>query len=759
MDGIEALVAQVVPGVVPVRDARGPLRVLIASLAPGGAERIVLEWLGAERAHGRTIELAVLHPRRNALDVPPGIAVRERGAQRPEAFVAALAARWRGDPSPVSTHLVTDDFLKLLWEAGVRTVPTVHNTRAGWRNDPRAWNRCDVPLALACAESVRRELAEEGGDVPLVTLRHRPRVGAAAFDLRARAAIRAELGIAPNTFLVGAIGALKQQKDYPRALAVLAELSRRRDAALVILGGILDRSGLAQLDQLMDRALALGVAPRLRLPGFVRTIEPWLAACDALLNVSRYEGMSIAVQEALAAGLPVVATDVGGQCEIAHPLLDLVAAEATPRAIAERLAHLPVRTSLAAHPFARAPRLWSLATFPRMPSGPSLETLFVTANLNAGGAQRSLVNLACALSGRHRLAVAVCGESTHGAFAAELGCAGVDVFRPARSADPFAATESLLAHAQSSGAANLCFWNVDPRVKLLAAKFAPPALRVIDVSPGAYAFLEMEGADAFAESIATSRQAYYDRLDALVLKYRADAHPACSRVEVIANGVERREAAPLPASPRFLVSGRIAPSKRLEIIVEALAQVHSMHPCAELHIVGAAEERHREYAEGIVRIAGALPVRFRGACFDHSHLDEGFTAAVVLGTHQGSPNAVLEAMAAGIAVIANDSGGTREVVAAGETGWLLAEDALAGDLAAAMLEAIDRPGHAARMAARARARVRAEFTIDAMARRYLELLDGESPSRREKMVPWNSASAPAARLPLVAAPSPATALP
>ena len=63
-------------GLVPVRDARGPLRVLIASLAPGGAERIVVEWIGAELACGREAELAVLHPRRHALAAPEGLRLR-----------------------------------------------------------------------------------------------------------------------------------------------------------------------------------------------------------------------------------------------------------------------------------------------------------------------------------------------------------------------------------------------------------------------------------------------------------------------------------------------------------------------------------------------------------------------------------------------------------------------------------------------------------------------------------------------------------
>ena len=489
-------------------------------------------------------------------------------------------------------------------------------------------------------------------------------------------------------------------------------------------------------------------------------IEPYLAACDAIVNVSRFEGLSIATQEALAAGLPVVAVRVGGQGEIAHPALTLVDARAGAEEIAARLATHPVRASLAAAPFARAPRIASVALARRPHDGARIATLFITANLNAGGAQRSLVNLAAALKPRHRLAIAVCAESTAEHFPATLRASGIEAFRPAADADPFAVAESILAHAEGRGAANLCFWNADPRVKLAVAKFAPAGLRVLDVSPGAYAFSEMEEADRFAQSIAFPAAAYYERLDALVLKYRAAAHPRCKRVEVIANGVAWREPrGAAPIHPRFLVSGRIAPSKRLETIVAAFRQLAARHPDAELVIAGTVEERHAGYARGLFESAAGSAIRFPGDGAGLAHLDEAFTAAIVLGIHQGSPNAVLEAMAAGIAVIANDSGGTRELVGYGETGWLLAEEACDEALAAAMHEAIVNPRDRAERAARALERVRAEHSLEAMAHGYLALLDAESAPGREKMDAWNIASAPVAPHPSRRAPSPATALP
>ena len=310
------LIAHAEPDRLPVVDLRETVCVVIASLALGGAERIVLDWLAAETAAGRPCELAVLHQRRQARQVPPGVVMLLREAEAPAAFMQRLGRRWAGRHAPVSTHLIGDDLLAILWHAGVRTVPVVHNAREGWRNDPRRWQPPQVPQAIACAAAVARQMRAHGCCVPLLALRHRPRLRDLAFDAGERQRIRGELKLGPSTLLVLAVGALKPQKDYRRAIEVLRHLLRQRDAVLVIAGGVLDHDGLSELDRVVDAACAAGLSEYLRLPGFVDPIEPYYAAADVLLNVSRYEGLSMAVREALGAGLPVVASEVGGQAEI-----------------------------------------------------------------------------------------------------------------------------------------------------------------------------------------------------------------------------------------------------------------------------------------------------------------------------------------------------------------------------------------------------------------------------------------------------------
>ena len=719
----DLLLARPLPGSVANDDARLPLRAVIASLALGGAERIVLEWAFDALRRGRAVEIAVLQRAAMEWPLPAGLALIRREALEMPAFAAQLAQRW-GRGSVVAAHLLRDGALAQLQARGLRPVPVLHNARAGWLGDPSAWDAMGVPAAIACAQAVARQAQEAGCGVPLAVIRHRPALDPRAFSQEARREIRRKLGVDEATLLVGMIGALKPQKNYPRALRVLRALLPRRRAALAIAGGVIGESGMDVLRDIAAYAGEQGLAPHIKLPGFVSPIAPWLAAFDVLLNTSDYEGYSIATQEALAAGLPVVGTAVSGQTEDPQPGWTLLPAQAGDAVFAAALAACPVRDELAAGGARlRAPALWSLPLAAcAAPGGQSARTLFVTANLNAGGAQRSLANLLTHIHMEEELALAVCGDSTHDYFPGLLRAAGVRHFRPADSNDVFDLAESLLAWAARHRVQQLCFWNADPKLKLLIAKFAPPALRLIDVSPGYYAFEEMAATGAFQRLIAYGEEEWRARLDVLVLKYGEPVSGQGRHCVVIPNGVALASGAnPVPAAPRFLVSGRIAPSKHLEKILAAFALLREAYPAAALHIAGQAEPRHAGYLGQLLETAGA-GVHFRGALPDlaHLHEPEGWSAQVVIGTHQGSPNAVLEAMAAGVPVIANDSGGTCELVNA-RTGWLLIEAAGADEIAQALREVAADPAQARGRAARAR-QLAASRDMAAMAARYLALL-------------------------------------
>jgi len=130
-------------------------------------------------------------------------------------------------------------------------------------------------------------------------------------DEEVRAAARQELGIPPQALLVGTVGrleAVKAQADLVRAVAELSE--RLPDLHLLILGEGSERGALESL------AREAGLATRVHLPGFREEVERVLPALDVFVLPSLSEGMPNALLQAMAAGLPAVASDVGGNPEV-----------------------------------------------------------------------------------------------------------------------------------------------------------------------------------------------------------------------------------------------------------------------------------------------------------------------------------------------------------------------------------------------------------------------------------------------------------
>ena len=119
---------------------------------------------------------------------------------------------------------------------------------------------------------------------------------------------------------VGALGRLTHQKGFDVLLSALPRVLDERDVEVVIVG---DGELRGELER---RAAGLPV----RLPGALpggAAVADFLRTLDLFVMPSRYEGLPNAVLEAMACGVPVVATDVAGMREAVGPELDLVAAD------------------------------------------------------------------------------------------------------------------------------------------------------------------------------------------------------------------------------------------------------------------------------------------------------------------------------------------------------------------------------------------------------------------------------------------------
>jgi glycosyltransferase involved in cell wall biosynthesis len=131
--------------------------------------------------------------------------------------------------------------------------------------------------------------------------------------------IRRRLSLETDTPIALAVGALEPRKRHDLLLRELAPLLRDGRLALVIVG---HGSREAALREFAD---ALGVRDRVRISGFSPDPRPYFAAAEVLVHASTMEGVPQVVIQALAAGLPVVATDAVGAREVQHESLALVA--------------------------------------------------------------------------------------------------------------------------------------------------------------------------------------------------------------------------------------------------------------------------------------------------------------------------------------------------------------------------------------------------------------------------------------------------
>lgn len=161
--------------------------------------------------------------------------------------------------------------------------------------------------------------------------------------------------------------------------------------------------------------------------------------------------------------------------------------------------------------------------------------------------------------------------------------------------------------------------------------------------------------------------------------------------------------------------GRLEHQKRFDLLLEAMAPVVSSRPNLRLVIVGDGSLRtdliHRAQTLGV-----ASHCSFLGHRDDIADLHHAFDVFVQSSEYEGTPNAVLEAMAMETPVIATDVGGTQELVTSGVHGIVVRKND-APALRSAIEAVLDQPGAARARAVTARQRVETEFSFNARTRR------------------------------------------
>ncbi|HEX5086047.1 MAG TPA: glycosyltransferase [Blastocatellia bacterium] len=170
---------------------------------------------------------------------------------------------------------------------------------------------------------------------------------------------------------------------------------------------------------------------------------------------------------------------------------------------------------------------------------------------------------------------------------------------------------------------------------------------------------------------------------------------------------------------------RLQPVKGHRYFIEAASRIAAAEPKAHFLLVGEGALRS-EIEERASRLGLGARMRLLGARSDAALIAAGFDVAVLASLHEGFPNAVMEAMAAGAPVVATAAGGTPELVIDGATGFLV-PPADADALALRILDALRNPELSARMAANGRQRVLSQFSMRRMVESVERLYDEMAP--------------------------------
>jgi glycosyltransferase involved in cell wall biosynthesis len=736
---------------------------LVTSLQQGGAERIALDLhrtLGGYGVHSLLVALG--SPTRAAFPAPPGTVDLSRvGPGRPDRIAAAADVALSFAADLVHGHLLHAADVAQLSTFGLPVVLTVHNMPPGWPKDFPAIQPRDAALLVACSQAVEAELRKAKIPIPIRTVwngigfdvfeRRRGegdspvfRGGSNDFAKQSNArrekcdSPRGRLGIADGDFVLLALANPRPQKRLERLPPILAatrsELAARgcaRELRLIIAGepSRIDPAA-AECETAVDKAIAdCGVSDWVHRLRSVEDVPSLLRAGNALISTSAYEGLSLAHLEALAAGLPVVTTDVGGAAEVAHgnPAVFLLPADAGPaefaRVIADLVGSAPRDGRAAAElHFTRyrmaegyrrlypraiarspvAPRknavengetepTTSHAAFaerkPTMAQTPTFRRRsglwLVTNNFSMGGAQSSARRLLLGMADRGiRVRAAVLEEQpeypTPGRQALVAAGVAVLALRPAGTIDPTEAVALLLEKIDADPPDAVMFWNAIAQHKILLADSLLD-IPVFDVSPGEMYFSSL--AKYFEHPrpglpYRTTRE-YGARLSGMIVKFAAEAAKAAdwlgAPVHVVPNGVPLDELTNgRPHRDRLVIgtAARISPQKKLEELFAALRRAGGRMPQYELQIAGGVERGADDYARRLREEAAGLPVRFVGERQDPREFYRGLDLFVMISEPAGCPNASLEAMAAGLPVVATDVGGASEQVVDGVNGRL-----------------------------------------------------------------------------------------
>ena len=297
---------------------------LSTSMGMGGADSQLLAAAQELRSRGHDVmivSLTALGPmglEARALGIPTESLEMRRGFPDPRGLLrlARLVRSWR--PDVVHSHMVHANLLARALRL-VAPVPalvsTIHNLYEGGalRMAAYRWTNALVDHMTIVSEAAAERFVNErivGKEILRVVPNGVDLDRMGTPPAGARAALRAELGL-DRAFVWLAVGRFEIAKDYPNMLRAFARVRPQAPQAVLLLVG---RGSLqAETEALVDE---LHLREVVRFLGVRNDVPAVMSAADGYVMSSAWEGMPMVLLEAAAAGLPIVATSVGGNHEV-----------------------------------------------------------------------------------------------------------------------------------------------------------------------------------------------------------------------------------------------------------------------------------------------------------------------------------------------------------------------------------------------------------------------------------------------------------
>jgi glycosyltransferase involved in cell wall biosynthesis len=742
--------------------ARHRILMLITGLEVGGAETQVVSLTKALIARNWNVAVVSLLPLASYADVLKqlGISVytlgMSRGVPDPRAIarLAQIIRQWR--PDILHSHMVHANLLARCTRLMVQIpalICTVHNTRETSDRGGSTWwkerlygmtERLADRTTIICETAWRHYVSARAAHAERLEVIHNGiDCNRFAPNASVRAAARLELGLG-DEFVWLAVGRLTCQKDYPNLFRGLASLKERAWTLLIAGQGPL----LPELEALVKD---LSIAEHVRFLGLREDIPALHQAADAYVLSSAWEGLPLSALEASASGLPCVVTDVGGNAEVVlHEVSGFVVPPGDSAALTVAMRRMMTSTPLEVQGFAEAARKhcvdrfeissivdkWEAVYKSLLPSPASSKKILytITRSLRGGGTNHVKNLLANTPPGcRPILVTGDSGYLTEEAARMNIPSRIIPSMR--RAMNPLRDTRALieivrllrsekpaLVHAHTAKAGFL--------FRLAGAMTGTPVVFT------AHMWSFSDGLSRLQRTISLPLERFAARVGGKVIavsQQNADAALTNAVVkptnlQVIWNGISDTQFQANPgthAKMTIVMVSRFQPPKDHRTLLEALAQIHVSIPW-EVLLVGDGPTR-MEMEKAVDSLGIRASVHFLGERGNIAEVLADCDLFVLSSNWEGLPISILEAMRAGLPVIATNVGGCGEGVTDGLTGYLTTRGD-AAELANRIETLLLSPTLLQKMGEAGRARFQSDFRIESMIQKTWSVYESEAPA-------------------------------